>query len=138
MKRISAEHLWVLRNDVPVRLVLAELRIPTKTRGRRVTFRCPACEGFHAAINPQANLVQCFRCRQHFNPIDLVVTELGCRFLDAVRLVESIARSEASPSLSQPHRGQEGGLTTARGGRSSLARPSLGEEWRAHNCPPQD
>jgi hypothetical protein len=90
MKRIHADHLRTLRNDVPVHVVLADLNIPTKNRGRRVTFRCPACGGFHAAINPQANLLRCFRCARDFNPIDLVEAACQCRFLEAVRRVESL------------------------------------------------
>lgn len=86
----DSDHLRTLRNDVPVRLVLADLRIPTKNRGRPVNFRCPACAGFHASINPQANLLRCFRCSRDFNPIDLVETECHCRFLEAVRRVESL------------------------------------------------
>lgn len=90
MTRIHADHLRSLRNDVPVAVVLAELRLPTKNRGQRTNFRCPACDGFHAAINPRANLLRCFRCERDFNPIDLVLTVCHCRFLEAVRRVESL------------------------------------------------
>ena len=90
MKRIHPDHLRALRNNVPVDAVLTDLRIPTKNRGRRVNFRCPACDGFHAAINPQANLLRCFRCARDFNPIDLVEAACQCRFLEAVRRVESL------------------------------------------------
>jgi hypothetical protein len=93
MKLIPAEHLRTLRNDVAVRVVLAHLRIPTKNRGRRVNFRCPGCSSFHATINPQANLLHCFRCGRHFNPIDLVETECHCRFREAVQRVESLVPS---------------------------------------------
>ncbi len=90
MKRIHPDHLRALRNDVPVHVVLAHLRIPPMNRGRRVNFRCPACGGFHATVNPQANLLRCFRCARDFNPIDLVEAVCQCRFIEAVRRVESL------------------------------------------------
>lgn len=90
MKRIPAEHLRTLRNDVPVPAVIAHLGIPTKKRGRRDTFRCPACGGFYTATNPQTNLGRCFRCDLNFNPIDLVKLECNCSFLEAVSHLDSL------------------------------------------------
>lgn len=88
MKLIPAEHLRTLRNDVPVRIVLGDLRVPTKSRGRRLVFRCPLCGGSQAAINPQHNLLRCFRCAKDFNPIDLVMALRNCPFREAVTYIE--------------------------------------------------
>ena len=102
MDRISEERLTAIRNDIDVRLVISNLRIPTSLRGRRVTFRCPRCGRFHTAVNPRANLARCFRCARSFNPIDLVMAERGLRFLETVRYLEDLCRSLGPVQLWEP------------------------------------
>lgn len=86
----EADHLRSLRNDVPVRTVISELQIPTQTRGSRLTFRCPACGGFHTATDHRTNLARCFRCSRNFNPIELVMAERRLSFPEAVKFLETL------------------------------------------------
>ncbi len=98
---IPSDHLRTLRNDVPVLSVIHTLHIPTKKRGARLTFRCPNCRRFHTATKAATNLAHCFPCQLNWNPIDLVIAERGCRFLDAVRYLQGLIGY------------QKGGVTTA-------------------------
>lgn len=90
---ISAEHLRSLRNDIPVLAIVLDLPLPTKWRGSRLTFRCPACGHFHTTLNHRANLATCFRCRRSFNAIDLVMAERGASFRAAVQYLEGLLRA---------------------------------------------
>jgi DNA primase len=90
MKQISADHIKSLRRDIDIMDVIRTLEIPLQNRGRRVTFRCPACSGFHTALNPERNRAYCFKCTRSFNTIDLVMAERNCNFLEAVGLLECI------------------------------------------------
>ena len=94
MRRFSALHLGRLRNDISVRAVIDDLRIPTRRRGARSTFRCPSCATYLTAINPRTNLARCFLCQRSFNPIDLAMEECGYGFLQAVRYVEALLRAQ--------------------------------------------
>lgn len=87
---IPPQHLRTLRNDASVIAVILELRIPTRWRGSRLTFRCPECGSFHSAINHSRNLARCFRCKRNFNPIDLVMAERETGFLEAVKYLEDV------------------------------------------------
>ena len=90
MKLIPNDHLRILRNTVPLPAVIADLRIPTRTRGRRLTFRCPGCGGFHTATNSRSNLARCFRCERNFNAIELAMSVKKLGFLDALQLLEPL------------------------------------------------
>lgn len=90
MSRISKDRLRALRNEVDVGVVISKLRIPTRLRGRRLTFRCPLCRRFHTAVSSRADLARCFPCARSFNPIDLVMAERGAVFLEAVRYLEEL------------------------------------------------
>jgi transposase-like protein len=84
---IPPERLRALRNNVPVLALIHHLGIPTKARGARSAFQCPACEGFHTATNPLTNHARCFACQRNFNTIELVMAERESTFLEAVDLV---------------------------------------------------
>lgn len=88
---IPPERLRALRNGVSVLAVIESLGIPTKPRGSRLTFRCPACQGFHTATNPRTNLARCFPCQRNFNTIELVMAERASTFLEAVDFVGRLA-----------------------------------------------
>ncbi len=91
MKRIPQERLRLLRNKIPIdRLIENHLEIPFKRRDGYLRFLCPICEDFHTATNPQTNLARCFRCRENFNPIELVMTVGNLSFLDAVEYLERL------------------------------------------------
>jgi DNA primase len=85
-RRIPDETLRALRNDIPIRpLIAEELELPWKLSEGIFRFLCPICSDFHTATNPRTNLARCFRCRRNFNPIEIVMAAEGCTFLDAVR-----------------------------------------------------
>lgn len=90
MNRIPPEHLRALRNDLDVEDVIRELDVPTKLRGTRLQFRCPDCGEYHTATSRRRNLARCFACRRSFNPIDLVMAERDCSFLEAVDYLEAL------------------------------------------------
>ena len=85
MKRLSDECLWALRNRIPVNDVIRRLDVPAKEVEGYFRFLCPACREFHTATKVETNLARCFRCRQNYNPVDLVMTVRKVSFLDAVR-----------------------------------------------------
>ncbi len=87
-KIIPAAKLRALRNEIPIRDVIVQLQIPAKDVEGYFRFLCPVCSEFHTATNPETNLARCFRCRQNYNPIDLVMTVEKVSFLDAVSLLQ--------------------------------------------------
>ena len=87
MKRLSDPQLRALRNDVPIDDVVRKLGMPAKEVEGYFRFLCPVCSDFHTATSPRYNLARCFRCRQHYNPIDLVMAVENISFLDAVRFL---------------------------------------------------
>ena len=102
MGRVSHERLRALRNDVDILFVIANLRIATRLRGSRLTFRCPRCGRFHTAVNRRSNLARCFPCARNFNPIDLLMAERDSPFLEAVHYLEELCRSSDPSSCGNP------------------------------------
>lgn len=98
MSRIPAARLRALRNDLDLPSLLAELRIPARSRGRRTAFRCPVCERVEMRLHPRVNLARCFGCERSFNPIDLVMTERRVGFRAAVDFLE-----RCSPCVRSDH-----------------------------------
>ncbi len=89
-RRISAEQLRRLRNDLPIREVIErQLSLPSKEIEGIFRFLCPHCNEFNTATNPRTNLARCFRCQRNFNPIDIVMAVERCSFIDAVRILEA-------------------------------------------------
>lgn len=85
-----ADRLHRLRNDVPMRAVIAALGRdgpPSKIRDGRFVFLCPACGEMLVAVNPRNNLAHCFGCDTNFNNIDLLLA-LGHDFRSAVAQLE--------------------------------------------------
>ena len=98
-RRIPADTLRHLRNDLPVRDVIEVcLGLPSKEIEGVFRFLCPHCNEFNTATNPRTNLARCFRCQRNFNPIDLVMAAERCSFIDAVDILESDACRGGSPS----------------------------------------
>ena len=89
-RRISAEQLRRLRNDLPIREVIErQLSLPSKEIEGIFRFLCPHCNEFNTATNPRTNFARCFRCQRNFNPIDIVMAVERCSFIDAVRILEA-------------------------------------------------
>jgi hypothetical protein len=90
-QRYSTEKLRMLRNDIPIsRLISDFLRLPCKVSEGYFRFLCPLCSEFNTATNPKTNLARCFRCRQNFNPIDMVMAVKSCNFRDAVEMIDGL------------------------------------------------
>lgn len=92
MKRFTDEQLWRLRNEVPLRALLAKLKWPHKARSGQLTFVCPCCGESRSDLNPQANLLRCFHCQRNFNPIDFTMAARDCDFVQAVQFLLSLER----------------------------------------------
>ena len=89
MNRPTAEHLYHLRNDIPIdRLIEHHLRWPSKRRNGIFRFLCPVCQEYRTATKPTTNLGRCFCCERNFNPIDFVMAAKLCDFLQAVAYLE--------------------------------------------------
>lgn len=73
---LSADLLRRLRNDLPMRAVVAALGRagpPSKVRDGRFVFLCPWCGEMLVAVNPRNNLAHCFGCARNFNNLDLML-----------------------------------------------------------------
>ena len=90
MNRVSPDLLRQLRNEVELSMVIEQLGISSKQRGRQIVFRCPDCGSSHAVTSTSRNLARCFHCQRSFNPIDLVMAERGYTFLEAVDYLEGL------------------------------------------------
>ena len=95
-KRYSKELLKVLRNEIPIALLIADLlKMEHKLSEGYFRFLCPICSEFNTAVNPRTNLARCFRCETNFNPIDMVMQVNRVGFVDAVQYLNEILRSRS-------------------------------------------
>ena len=92
-KRYSKKMLRMLRNAIPVDLVIADLlKQPNKISEGNFRFLCPNCGEFNTAVNPKTNLGRCFSCKKNFNPIDIVMSVKTYSFTQAVEYLMTVAR----------------------------------------------
>jgi DNA primase len=92
-KRYSKKMLRMLRNAIPVDLVIADLlKQPNKISEGYFRFLCPNCGEFNTAVNPKTNLGRCFSCKKNFNPIDIVMSVKTYSFTQAVEYLMMVAR----------------------------------------------
>lgn len=95
-RQFSRQELFDLRNHIHINLVITDiLAIPSKWRDGYLRFLCPTCGEFQTATNPKSNLARCFRCRNNFNPIDLVMTDKKIGFVDAVNFLKQYIKPTA-------------------------------------------
>ena len=88
-RSLTRDYLRRLRNDIPIRLVIAEiLELPWKIVDGRFRFLCPHCREFDTGAKAETNLARCFRCGVNFNPIDLVMIDKRLDFLQAVEFLD--------------------------------------------------
>lgn len=100
-RRVTEKELRQLRNDVDIAELIQRLDIPWKRREGYLRFLCPTCAEFDTATNPRTNLARCFRCRENFNPIDLVMTVERVSFRDAVGILRRLRTAVSAPD--DPH-----------------------------------
>ena len=86
-RRVTEKELRQLRNDLDIAELIQRLGIPSKRSEGYLRFLCPTCAEFNTATNPRTNLARCFRCRENFNPIDLVMIVERVSFRDAVGIL---------------------------------------------------
>jgi DNA primase len=90
-KRYSKEFLRMLRNDIPMNILISDLlELPNKVSEGYLRFLCPICSEFNTATNQKTNLARCFRCEKNFNPIDMVMEVKRVGFIDAVEYLNEI------------------------------------------------
>ena len=90
-KRYSKEFLRMLRNEIPIAILIADLlNLENKVSEGYFRFLCPICSGFNTATNQKTNLARCFRCGKNFNPIDMVMQVKRLSFVDAVEYLNEI------------------------------------------------
>ncbi len=96
-RRIGETELRRLRNDVDIAGLIRQLGVPWKSRDGYFRFLCPICGEFNTATNPRTNLARCFRCRENFNPIDLVMRIERLPFLQAVEFLRALCPDRPTP-----------------------------------------
>ena len=95
-ERFSSELLRSLRNDLPIASMLEVLEVPMKTSEGYCRFLCPLCGEFNTATKPSTNLGRCFRCRENFNPIDIVMVVKRLNFLETVEFLSQLLKGVCS------------------------------------------
>lgn len=102
--RYTRQHLFTLRNHIPIDRLIEAISVPSKIQEGYCRFQCPVCNEFNTGINPKTNLARCFSCRKNFNTIDFVMTVKGLSFIDSVAYLEKILTTafqfSVQPSLS--------------------------------------
>jgi hypothetical protein len=120
----SSSQLYALRNEINVQMLIEKtLRIPSRVTQGCFRFRCPLCNGFDTAVNPNTNLARCFRCEKNFNTIDLVMIFRQVDFVQSVKFLQSIYQKY---SVCQDH-GDLGTISGSKpqdGSRVKLKTPS--------------
>ena len=90
-KRYSKEFLRMLRNEIPIATLIADLlKMENKVSEGYFRFLCPICSGFNTATSQKTNLARCFHCELNFNPIDMVMEVNRVGFIDAVEYLNEI------------------------------------------------
>ena len=105
MKNFSSSELFELRNTIPVEILLQNiLRVPSKISEGVFRFLCPVCNEFQTGINPNVNLVRCFRCERNFNAIDLVMETQDCGFKESVLFLKRLLGENVIQCNDHSHR----------------------------------
>jgi DNA primase len=103
MRRFSDQELHAIRNEISIRLIIERhLKLPCKESEGVFRFLCPMCNEFQTGVNPKTNLGRCFRCRENFNTIEIVMKDKRLSFVESVKFITrlfggSIAVSAAPP-----------------------------------------
>ncbi len=98
----TRQHLFTLRNHIPIARLIEAVSVPAKIQDGRYRFQCPVCNDFNTGINPKTNLARCFSCRKNYNTIDLVMTVKGVSFIESVAYLETLTAVQFSTKPLQP------------------------------------
>jgi DNA primase len=99
--RYTRQHLFTLRNCIPIDRLIEAVSVPAKVQEGYYRFQCPVCNEFNTGINPKTNLARCFSCRKNFNTIDFVMTVKELSFIDSVAYLETLTAFQSSTKSSQ-------------------------------------
>ena len=100
----SKSELYTLRNEIDVRMLIEKtLCIPYRVTQGCFRFRCPLCQGFNTAVNPNTNLARCFACEKNFNTIDLVMLIRQIDFVHSATFLQSILQKDVSSLKPDTH-----------------------------------
>ena len=100
--RYTRQHLFTLRNHIPIDRLIEAVSVPSKIHEGHYRFQCPVCNEFNTGINPKTNLARCFSCRKNFNTIDFVMTVKELSFIDSVAYLETLTAFQFSTKPPQP------------------------------------
>lgn len=96
-QRYTRQHLFTLRNHIPIDRLIETLLVPSKNQEGYYRFQCPVCNEFNTGINPKTNLARCFSCRKNYNTIDFVMTVKALSFIDSVAYLETLKATTLFP-----------------------------------------
>jgi DNA primase len=83
------------------------LGVPSKTSEGGFRVLCPICNEFQPGINPNVNLVRCFRCERNFNASDLVIEVHGCSFKESVVFLKQLLGQLSNQDKNSSDHGRE-------------------------------
>ena len=88
-KKYNSQYLRKIRNNIKISFVInVILKIQYKSSDGYFRFKCPICNSFDTAVNEKTNLARCFKCKQNFNNIDIVMKIKKCSFLKAIDILK--------------------------------------------------
>ena len=134
MARFSSAELYELRNKISLLSLLQLLGVETRHDGETLIFSCPSCSGFRTGINTQANMCRCFYCAKNFNPIELVMAQRKCTFVESVKFLKQhfdklaqapvlVTHCESQKKISDPKPSSDGRLSALELELVALATP---------------
>lgn len=101
--RYTRQHLFSLRNHIPIDRVIDALSIPSSNQAGKYRFSCPTCNEQNTGVNPKTNLARCFSCEKNYNTIDLVMKVMNVGFLQSVAYLEKMKTdTQAAPPTPPP------------------------------------
>ena len=98
----TPQHLFSLRNHIPIDRVIDALSIPSSNQAGKYRFSCPVCNEHNTGVNPETNLARCFNCKKNYNTIDLVMKVMGVGFLQSVAYLEKLQADTPAPPAAVP------------------------------------
>ena len=88
-RNFDDKFLRMLRNDIPIQTLITDiLDMPSKYSEGYFRFLCPRCFEFNTSVKKSTNLARCFRCKENFNPIDLVMNINNISFKETVEFLK--------------------------------------------------
>jgi DNA primase len=101
--RYTRQHLFILRNHIPIDRVIEALSIPSSNQAGKYRFSCPVCNEQNTGVNPKTNLARCFNCEKNYNTIDLVMKVMNVSFLQSVTYLEKLKADTLAPPAPPTH-----------------------------------